>query len=85
MEFRLVKRMTRGTRGCKALALFSNFKWARSPAFRHDAGAMYIKACNHAPRANRHWTLFVNALVAATFNNYTGLVRINPYPVGHFW
>lgn len=39
MEFRLVKRMTRGTRGCKALALFSNFKWARSPAFRHDAGA----------------------------------------------
>lgn len=38
MEFRLVKRMIRGTRGCKTLALFSNFKWARSPAFRQDAG-----------------------------------------------
>lgn len=50
MEFRLVKRMIRGTRGCKALALFSNFKWARSPAFRHDAGASFM-ACNNAPRA----------------------------------
>lgn len=52
MEFRPVKRMTRGTRGCKALALFSNFKWARTPAFVLDARGVQQGQHQCAPCAN---------------------------------
>jgi len=41
-EFHPVKRMTRGTRGCKVLELFSNFKWVSSLAFLTDAESFLI-------------------------------------------
>lgn len=36
--------MTRGTRGCKVLELFSNFKWARTSAFLVDARSKHHPA-----------------------------------------